>query len=552
MRGGSRRVWAILVALALVGLAAWGTTELLSDDDGAKTDARPSTAAPSTSAPQGRPISGGMGYAGIVPAPANAVATPGVTWALGPDARILTAPGSAEAARTGDLLAAMLRPATGYALPVAALDGKAGPSDIVLVLEPDGPDGDEGYRLTVTAKGVEIRAARPAGLVYGAQTLRQLLPAEIESKTRVAGGPWMVPGGSVTDRPRYAFRGMMLDIVRQYFTPADVRRLADDLSRYKFNYLHLLLSDDQGWRIAIDGRPKLTEVGASTQVGGGPGGFWTQQDYREVVAYAAERGLTVVPEIAMPGHTNAALVSYPELGCDGRDYKPYTGMQVGFSALCVESEKTYQFIDEVIGQIAALTPGPYVHIGGDEAHTLKTEQFAAFMTRAQAIVQKHGKTVMAWHQLADAPPVPGAVVQYWNGQGREADMVVDSVRAGARIVMSPSDRVYLDMKYDGAEKLGTTWAGTVDVRQSYEWEPSTNLAGVPADAIFGVEAPLWSETLDTFADAEYMAFPRLPGVAEVGWSPPEARGWDGYRVRLQAQMPRWDLAGITYAKRDLD
>ncbi|WTW98007.1 beta-N-acetylhexosaminidase [Streptomycetaceae bacterium NBC_01309] len=548
MRGRAMRIWAVAVALLLVGLAAWGTVELASDGDGSE-GSKPSDRAGGQGPAEA--VGGPQAYAAILPAPVRAAPTPGVTWTLAADTALFTEPGSADAARVGALLAGMLRPATGYPLPVREFDESAPPSGIALVLEPDGPDGAEGYRLTVTAQAVEIRAARPAGLLHGVETLRQLLPVGIESKTRAA-GPWTVPGGSVTDSPRYAYRGMMLDIVRQYFTPGEVRRLVDDISRYKFNYLHLRMTDDQGWRIAVDGLPRLTEVGGATQVGGGPGGFWTQQDYREVVAYAAERGLTLVPEIALPGHTNAALVSYPELGCDGREYAPYTGIDVGFSTLCVESEKTYEFVDKVVGQIAALTPGPYVHIGGDEAHVLKPEQFAAFMERAQSIVRKHGKTVMAWHQLADVPPVPGAVVQYWNQQGREADMIVDAARAGAKVVLSPSDRVYLDMKYDGAEKLGLTWAGTVDVRRSYEWEPSTLLEGVPADAVIGVEAPLWGETLDSFADAEYMAFPRIAGVAEIGWSAPEARGWDGYRARLAAQMPRWDAAGITYAKRDLD
>ncbi|MGW0662006.1 beta-N-acetylhexosaminidase [Streptodolium elevatio] len=549
MRGGAKRIWAVAVALLLIGLAAWGTTELVSGDDGSGGSGGSGGGAkgPAAAAPARVP----PGYDTIVPAPVSATAAPGVTWTLADDTVLFTEPGSPDAARVGALLAGMLRPATGYALPVREFDEDAPPSGIALVLEPDGPDGVEGYRLTVTAEAVEIRAARSAGLVNGVQTLRQLLPVDIESKTRAA-GPWTVPGGSVTDMPRYAYRGMMLDIVRQYFTPEEVRRLADGISRYKFNYLHLRMTDDQGWRIAVDGLPRLTEVGGATQVGGGPGGFWTQQDYREVVAYAAERGLTLVPEIALPGHTNAALVAYPELGCDGREYEPYTGIDVGFSTLCVESEKTYEFVDEVIGQIAALTPGPYVHIGGDEAHTLKPEQFAAFMRRAQAIVQKHGKTVMAWHQLADAPPVPGAVVQYWNQQGREADMIVDAAQAGAKVVLSPSDHVYLDMKYDDADELGLTWGGTVDVRQSYEWEPATLLDGVPAEAVIGVEAPLWGETLNSFADAEYMAFPRIAGVSEIGWSAPEARGWDGYRTRLAAQLPRWDLAGIGYAKRDLD
>ncbi|MDI2125197.1 beta-N-acetylhexosaminidase [Yinghuangia seranimata] len=491
-------------------------------------------------------------FEGLVPAPLRAAPAPGVTWTLGPDTRIHTSPGSAEAARIGRYLAELLRPATGFALPVEESDDRSG---IALVLDAtvgagDVPgDGDEGYRMEVAAGGVVVRASHAAGLFYGVQSLRQVLPAQIESATRVDAA-WVVAGGSLTDKPRYAYRGLSLDIARHFFTPEEVKRFVDDLARYKFNHLHLHLTDDQGWRIAIDGRPKLTGVGASTQVGGGKGGFWTQDDYRVVVAYAADRFVTVVPEIDMPGHTNAALVAYPELGCDGKTYKPYTGTQVGFSSLCVENEQVYAFLDEVVGQIAALTPGPYVHIGGDEAHTLTPARYKAFMARAQKIVEKHGKQVMAWHQLAGAAPVDGAVLEYWNSSAQDASEVAAAAKAGAKVVMAPADHVYLDMAYAGGEKRGVTWAGTVSVKQSYQWEPSTHLKGVPEDAVVGVEAALWGETIRSMDDAEYLVYPRLPGVAEAAWSPRDARDWDAYQPRLANQKARWDLAGVNYARHD--
>ncbi|MCF2526165.1 beta-N-acetylhexosaminidase [Yinghuangia sp. KLBMP8922] len=475
-----------------------------------------------------------------------------MTWTLTPDARIATAPGSAAAARTGEILAALLRPATGYPLPVAPYDPAAAPAGIALLLDAAGAEagelGAEGYRLDVTAAGVTVRAAQPAGLSRGIQTLRQLLPAEIESAQRVDAA-WTVPGGSVTDRPRYEYRGMSLDLARHYFTPAEARRFVDHLARYKYNVLHLHLTDDQGWRIEIDGRPELTAIGASTQVGGGPGGFWTQDDLRAVTAYAAERHITVVPEIDMPGHTNAAIVAYPELGCDDRKYEPYTGIEVGFSSLCVESEATYAFLDEVIGQIAALTPGPYLHIGGDEALTLSAERYKVFMDRAQTIVEKHGKRVMAWHQLAGAAPVPGAVLEYWNQGKEDADIVAAAARAGAKVVLAPADHTYLDMAYAAGERLGLKWAGTVDVKQSYTWEPATHLPGLPEESVLGVEAALWGETLTSVADAEYLVFPRLLSVAETAWSPREAKDWPSFEARITEQHPRWDRAGIGYAKR---
>jgi hexosaminidase len=267
------------------------------------------------------------------------------------------------------------------------------------------------------------------------------------------------------------------------------------------------------------------------------------------VRYAADRYITVIPEIDMPGHTNAALVAYPDLGCDGKTYTPYTGTQVGFSKLCVRSEKTYAFIDQVVAQIAALTPGPYLHIGGDEALTLSAADYRTFTDRVQKIVAKHGKQVMAWHQLADAAPAQGAVLEYWNQGGKDAAQVAAAARNGAKIVMAPADHVYLDMKYDATQKLGTKWAGMVDVEQAYAWDPAALLPGVPPDAVFGVEAALWGETIHSVADAEYLMFPRLLAAAEAAWSAPEVRGWDGFKTRLAAQTPRWDAAGIRYADR---
>lgn len=238
------------------------------------------------------------------------------------------------------------------------------------------------------------------------QTLRQLLPAKVEKDT-VQSGPWLVAGGAVTDSPRYGWRGAMLDVSRHFFTVDQVKRYIDQLALYKVNKLHLHLSDDQGWRLAIDSWPRLTTHGGSTQVGGGPGGFYTKDDYREIVRYATSRYLEVVPEIDMPGHTNAALASYADLNCDGVAPPLYTGTDVGFSSLCVGKDRTYDFVDDVIRELAALTPGRYLHIGGDEAHSTSHEDYVTFMDRVQPIVAKYGKTVMGWHQLTGATPAKG-------------------------------------------------------------------------------------------------------------------------------------------------
>ncbi|MGW7516016.1 family 20 glycosylhydrolase [Streptomyces sp. NPDC054796] len=493
----------------------------------------------------------------VIPAPAS-VREGGAPFTLGERTPIRVTGGSGgsgssggevrEAREAARALAALLRPSTGYALPVTTEPGRDG---IQLRLTDEGHGGDvggglgeEGYRLDVSRKAAVISAPTGAGLFHGVQTLRQLLPAEVESRSERP-GPWQVAGGTVTDRPRYAYRSAMLDVSRHFFSVDKVKRYIDQLALYKINTLHLHLSDDQGWRIAIDSWPRLATYGGSTEVGGGPGGYYTKDDYREILRYAASRHLTVVPEIDLPGHTNAALASYAELNCDGVAPPLYTGTEVGFSSLCVPKEITYDFVDDVVREIAALTPGPYLHIGGDEAHSTSHEDYVAFMDRAQKIVAKYGKTVVGWHQLTGAGPDEGAVAQYWGTTGEEAE-VAEAAKNGTRLILSPANRSYLDMKYDKDTPYGLSWAGYVEVRQSYDWDPGSYVKGAPGEAVLGVEAPLWSETLDTSDEVEFMAFPRLPGIAELGWSPASTHGWDPYKERLAQQAPRWERLGIDY------
>ncbi|MGX2997073.1 beta-N-acetylhexosaminidase [Streptomyces sp. JNUCC 64] len=481
----------------------------------------------------------------VIPAPAS-VEPGGSPYRITEDTRLRVPGGSAAAKDVAEYLAGVLRPSTGYRLPV---DEDPGADGIRLVLTDGEPGlGAEGYLLESGADAVTITARRPAGLFHGVQTLRQLLPAAVEERTE-RNGSWTVPGGTVRDVPRFAYRGAMLDVARHFFTVDQVKRYIDQLALYKINTLHLHLTDDQGWRIAVDSWPDLTAKGGATEVDGGEGGFYTKDQYREIVAYAASRHLDVIPEIDVPGHTHAALAAYPELNCDGKAPEPYTGVKVGFSSLCVPKEVTYDFLDDVIREVAALTPGELVHIGGDEADATPQDEYNAFMDRAQEIVLRHGKKVMAWHQLAGGRPVDGAVIQYW-GYDETSDAerreVVDAARAGAKVVLSPADRSYLDMKYTEDSPLGLEWAGRVEVERSYDWDPADHLDGLPEESLLGVEAPLWTETLATSADLEVMAFPRLPGIAELGWSPRDGRDWDGYRQRLAAQAPRWDALGIRY------
>ena len=482
------------------------------------------------------------GQPALVPVPASAVFSETGAFVVTTETPIVTPPGDAEAARIGRFLADLIGPAIDGA---PAVEGGAGA--IVLDRRPARDDlGAEGYELAVTAEGVTITAATSAGLFYGAQTLRQLMPAHVEFGAALP-RPLPVPIGRVVDRPRFGWRGAMLDVARHFFSVDDVKRFVDLMALYKLNRLHLHLSDDQGWRFEVPGRPALTEVGGRTEVGGGPGGFYTTEDYAEIVRYAAERYVVVVPEIDLPGHTNAALVALPELTCDGVAPEPYTGVRVGFSAVCVEKDETWAFVDDVLDALVAATPGPYLHLGGDEVKTLSDDQYAAFLARAQRAVAERGKRFVGWDDVAEVDLLPDAIVQVWRAQAPAvAASVAEAVASGADVVLSPSDRIYLDMKPDSAAVLGLTWAGLNGVRDAYDWDPATLLPGVPEAAVLGVEAPLWSETLATFSDVTLMALPRLAGVAETAWSPQAERSWAGYRLRLAAHGPRWTALGLTF------
>lgn len=479
-------------------------------------------------APRADEVDRPIGVADLLPAPVTAVTDETVRFAVPAGVTVVTTP-DPVAERVGALVAELVNgrpPRPGDARPAGG---------IALLLDP--ALDAEAYALEVDGAGVTIRAGGGAGLFWAAQTLRQLLPVA---------GPAVLPGVRITDGPRFAYRGVMLDVARHFVEVATVKRLIDLAALYKLNHLHLHLSDDQGWRIASDAWPRLVTVGAATQVGGGPGGWYTADEYREIVAYAQERFITVVPEIDLPGHTNAALVAYPELAYPGVRPRPYTGTRVGFSALCPHRPATDAFLADVLGEVAARTPGPYLHIGGDEAFRMPTADYAAVVRRAQQIVARHGKTAIGWHELAEAPLAAGTVLQYW-GIGPRARRVAAAVAQGHRVILSPADRTYLDQRYSWRGP-GRLWAGPISVERAYDWDPASYLAGVDEAAVLGVEAPLWTEAVSTRDSIEYLAFPRLAALAEIGWSPRATHDWARFRHRLGAQAPRWEALGVAFAR----
>ena len=478
-------------------------------------------------------------FAQLIPKPQRVVAGTGV-FALQPGARIIVPPSAPRVAQVASDSAAALRRATGYPLPLIRTNAAPPAGSIALRLGGPSALGGEGYELRISTTQVTLIARAAAGLFYAAQTLRQLLPAAVESRT-ARPGPWALPVGSIRDVPRFDWRGAMLDVARHFLGVVDVEHLIDAMARYKLNRLHLHLSDDQGWRLQIKSRPRLTTHGAKTAVGGGPGGYYTQRQYKELVAYARRRFVTVVPEIDMPGHSTAALSSYPSLACNRKAPRVYTGIGVTANALCVGKASTYSFLDDVLREVAALTPGPYIHIGGDEAAATAPADYARFIKRAQTLVARYHKRVIGWDEIAGASLLRTTVVQHWNGEG-----AATAARRGAKVIMSPAEHAYLDQKYNSSTRLGLNWAGYISVEDAYRWDPVNVLSGVGARNVLGVEAPLWTETIATRADMDYMFFPRLLGIAEIGWSPRTGRNWREYRVRLGAQADRLDALGINY------
>jgi len=477
----------------------------------------------------------------LIPLPVSVTATNGI-FKLRKKTDIYVTGDSDELLKIGDLLAKVINPSTGFQLEVKSIEKKPSFGNIWLVLNNEKEQlGTEGYELSVTPKMIKISANHPAGIFHGIQSLRQILPAKIEKET-LQTGPWLIPTGNIQDYPDYVYRGTMLDVSRHFFKPNDIKQIIDLLAFFKFNTLHLHLSDDQGWRIEIKAWPNLATHGGSTEVGGGAGGFYTQEEYKDIVAYARDRYITIVPEIDMPGHTNAALSSYPELNCNEMAPDLYTGTNVGFSTLCTQKEITYKFIDDVIGELADLSPGPYIHIGGDESHSTPMKDYIPFVQRVQQIVLAHGKKVIGWDEIANTKLENNTTVQFW----ARVDNALKGVKKGAKVIMSPANRTYLDMQYDSTTTLGLHWAGYVDVDSAYIWDPATLVPGITRKNILGVESALWTETITNLEEMEYMMFPRLAGHSEIGWTPATKRNWDNYKGRLANFALRFHAMGVNF------
>ncbi|MEE6296340.1 family 20 glycosylhydrolase [Georgenia wangjunii] len=486
-----------------------------------------------------------------------------------------------EAASAGEFLADILRPSTGYELPV--VDDSDDGGDITLEVGPEHAvegyeDHPEAYTIDVDDEGIVVAATEPHGVFNGVQTLRQLFPSFVEHD-EVTSGPWAVPALSVLDAPRFDYRGIMLDVARSFQTVDEVKEYIDALVQLKMNHLHLHLADDQGWRIEItnEGRvegddidyTRLTSISGQTAMTEGgyndePGhtGFYTQEDYAEIVDYAAERHIVIVPEIDTPGHTQAALHAIPQLNTEGAapEPDPETGVppahgtgEVGHSTLDTRNEVTYTFLEHVWAQIAEMTPGPYLHIGGDESHVTEEVDYIYFMDRMIDIVEDLGKEPFGWNELALADVHEGNVLQMWSAGTAGADIAPERVNEnGAQLVISDAPQAYLDQRYDGDDPgdpddsvspIGLSWAcrDNCTVERYYDWDPLALFPEANPEGFLGVEGPLWSETVRGIDQALWLVLPRAAAVLEIGWTEQEQRRFDNFAERLASLGGRMTL-----------
>ncbi len=489
---------------------------------------------------------------------------------------------NSELEKLGRQFAKWIAPATGWNLPVGKSAAKA-PGVIVLKLSKavKGLQHAEGYRLSVNPQKIVLEATTEAGIFYGLQTLRQLLPAPIEG-IKKTDTDWEIPAVSITDYPRFGWRGLMLDVSRHFFPKEFVKEYIDQMARYKFNVLHWHLTDDQGWRIEIKAYPKLTEVGAWRVYRSGRwwtheppkkeepasyGGFYTQEEIKEIVAYAKERHIDILPEIDVPGHSLAAIAAYPYLSATG--YLTYVNPGSKFyniedNTLNPADERVYNFLDTVFAEVAALFPFDYIHVGGDECTKLfwsrsasvqsfmkekgiKTEDElqSYFIKRMEKLLATKGKKLVGWDEILEGGLAEEATVMSWRGMAGG----IDAAKMGRNVIMTPAEFAYLDL-YQGDPVLEPDTYSMLTLKSSYNWNPVPD--NVDDKLILGGQGNLWTESVPTGRHAEYMTWPRSFALAEVFWTPIHKMSWNHFQRKLPQHFQRFDHAGINYSRAAYD
>ncbi|WP_350456278.1 family 20 glycosylhydrolase [Macellibacteroides fermentans] len=469
-----------------------------------------------------------------------------------------------EAKTIATFFASKIESSTGYDLAIS--EEEVSSNAIALLIDNSLEVNDEGYTLDATDKLVSIKAKTAKGLFYGMQTLMQLLPAEIESTTVVNGIAWTLPCVTIKDEPRFAYRGIMLDPCRHFIPVENIKKQLDVLALFKINQFHWHLTEDQGWRIEIKKYPKLTEIGSKRVDGEGTeySGFYTQEQIKEVVAYASERFINVIPEIELPGHALAAISAYPELSCKSDSLSPRIIWGVEEDVYCAGKEETFKFLEDVIAEVVTLFPGEYFHIGGDECPKVRWEKCplcqkrmrenklknehelqSYFVQRIEKVLASHGKKMIGWDEILEGGLAPSATVMSWRGE----DGGIAAASMDHDVIMTPgSNGMYLD-HYQGDSKIEPVAIGgytLLEKTYSYNPVPDT-LAGLgKSNFVKGVQGNIWSEYMYTTDLMEYRIYPRILAVAEIGWTPLEGKDYKDFERRIDNALVRLDCHGINY------
>ncbi len=521
------------------------------------------------------------GVISIIPMPVNIERLKG-NFSINPGTKIFAQQGNQEILNIANRLAEQIETASGMIIPVAQVeDVGTSVRAIFISLDPQVDLGSEGYRLSIQETGVSIKASEPAGLFYGVQTLLQLLPAEIKSHSPIQGISWTVPAVEIEDYPRFQWRGLHLDVARHFMPVEFIKEYIDNMAMHKLNTFHWHLTEDQGWRLEINKYPRLTEVGAWRKEtlmghyndqphqfdGQRHGGYYTQDEVREIVQYAKDRYITIVPEIEMPGHAKAAIAAYPELGVTGEKVEVGTFWGIFPDIFNVE-DATFKFLEDVLTEVMELFPGEYIHVGGDEAIKdqweaseriqqqikelgLKDEHElqSYFITRIEKFLNANGRKLIGWDEILEGGLAPNAAVMSWRG----TEGGIAAAKSGHFVVMSPGTHVYFDHYQVDPGKEPLAIGGYTTLEKVYQFEPTPEeLNPEEQQYILGAQANVWTEYMPTPEHVEYMVFPRVSALAEVVWSPKEKRNWNNFKERIPKQLKRYEYRGINYAKVPLD
>ena len=514
-----------------------------------------------------------QGFPPLIPLPVEIKSTGAEAFVITSTTRIVLKTNSEEVKKTCDFFLNLINPPTGFNIGYAATSE----SSIIVELN-QSIAHPEGYRLKVTPQEVTVQARTPAGIFYAFQTLRQLLPPDIERNSVIFGVAWEIPEVEINDEPRFPYRGLMLDVARHFYSVSEVKRYIDLMALHKFNHLQLHLTDDQGWRIEIKQYPKLQTISAwrsGTLIGhleNPPhtydnirhGGYYTQEQLKELVRYAADRHITIVPEINMPGHATAILAAYPELACLDTTFQVAREWGIFPNVMCPR-EETFSFLENILKEVMDIFPGQYIHIGGDECpreqwdrsdfcYALKKqlglETFDQlqtwFMRRISRFLQNNGRTAIGWDEIIDGGEVEGAVIMSWRGEQGG----ITAAQKGKNVIMTPHRFCYLDYyQWRLRDQEPLAQGGYLPLSMVYMYEPVPAVLTIEQkNRILGAQGNLWTEYIKEFSHVEYMAYPRACAIAETTWTPADKKSYDQFLLRMREHSKRLDIMNVNFAR----